>query len=221
MDKAVVVPGEELATGIDFLPGYGTFREGEQIIASRLGVATVEGSLVKVMPLSGKYLPMKNDVIIGKVTDVAVSGWRVELNSAYSALLSMKDATSEFIPRGSDLTRFYDIGDYMITKIINVTSQCLVDLTMKGPGLHKLPPGRIIRVDPNKVPRIIGKQGSMVTLVKDATGCKIMVGQNGVIWVQGTPKTELVAISAIRKIEEEAHVSGLTERMKAFLEKNR
>jgi exosome complex component RRP4 len=218
-DKSVVVPGEELADGMDYLPTHGTRRENNKILASRLGLVTIEGRLIKLIPLSGKYLPKRGDTIIGKVIDITLNGWRIDLNSAYSALLSMKDATSEYITRGADLTRYFNFGDYLVTKIINVTSQNLVDVTMKGPGLRKLGEGRIITVAPNKVPRIIGKQGSMVSMVKNATGCRITVGQNGVVWIQGTPRSEIIAVNAIRKIEEESHVSGLTDRIKDYLDK--
>jgi len=135
-------------------------------------------------------------------------------------MLSVKDATSEFVQRGTDLTQFFDVDDYIVAKIINVTSQKLIDLTMRGPGLRKLVGGRVIEVNTNKVPRIIGKQGSMIHMIKEATGCKIIVGQNGLLWILGEPKNELIAIEAIRKIEQESHLSGLTEKIKEFLEKS-
>ena len=219
-DKQIVVPGEILAKGMDFLPAIGTFREGELIIASKLGLASVDGRLIKVTPLSGKYLPKVGDVIIGKVIDVTFSGWRIDLNSAYSAMLSLKDATSEFINRGADLTKYFNIDDYLVSKIVTVTSQNLVDVTMKGPGLRKLGEGLIITVAPNKVPRIIGKQGSMVGMIKSATNCQIIVGQNGVVWLSGEPKNVRLAQQAIRKIEAESHVAGLTEDIKNFLQSN-
>lgn len=218
-DKEIVVPGEDLALGMDYVPSYGTYRDGERIIATKLGLVGVDGRLIRLIPLSGKYMPKAGDTIIGKVVDVTINGWRIDINSAYSAMLSMKDATSEFIARGSDLTRYYDFGDYLVTKIINVTSQNLVDLTMKAPGLRKLGDGRVIHVNPYKVPRIIGKQGSMITMVKDATDCRVTVGQNGLVWIQGEPENEMKAVEAIRKIESESHTSGLTDRMKEFLEK--
>ncbi|HIG98214.1 TPA: RNA-binding protein [Candidatus Woesearchaeota archaeon] len=217
-DKSIVVPGEEVAVGMDFLPTEGVYRDGEKLVASRLGLLSVDGRLVKLIPLAGKYLPKRGDVIVGKVVDVLISGWRIDINSAYTAMLSMKDATSEFIARGADLTRYFTFGDYIVTNIVNVTSQNLVDLTMKGPGLRKLSEGRVITVAPNKVPRIIGKQGSMVGMVKDATGCRITVGQNGIVWLQGEPSQEALAVAAIRKVESESHISGLTERIKAFLD---
>lgn len=218
-DKSIVVPGEEIATGMDYLPGYGTYREKDKIIANILGLLHMEGRAVKVIPMSGQYIPKRGDVIIAKVIDVSFSGWRVDTNSAYSAMLSLKDATSDYIARGADLTRYYNVGDIMVCKIINVTSQKLVDVTTKGLGLRKLKGGRIIHVNTNKVPRIIGKQGSMVSMIKQATDCKIIAGQNGLVWMEGLPEKELIAVKTIKMIEKESHLSGLTDRIKAFLEK--
>ena len=219
-DKDIVVPGEILAVGMDNFPGTGTYREGENIVASMLGLVQLDGRTIKLIPLSGRYIPKMYDTVICKVIDVNMNGWRLDTNSPYSAMLSMKEATSQFIPRGADLTKFYDIGDYISCNVINVTSQKLVDVTMKGMGLRKLQGGRAIDVASNKVPRIVGKQGSMVSMIKDATKCNIMAGQNGIIWISGTPEGELLAVEAIRKIEEESHLSGLTDKIKEFLEKN-
>ena len=219
-DKEISVPGEILAIGMDVLPGNGTYRDGENIAANRLGLAMIEGRTIKLIPLSGRYIPKTGDTIICKVIDVSFSGWRLDTNSAYSAMLSMKDATSDFIARGANLTQYYDLGDNIVCKIVNVTSQKLVDVTMKGPGLRKLKGGRIIEVSTHKVPRIIGKQGSMVMMIKDATRCNITVGQNGLIWIDGDPINELLAIQTIRKIERESHMSGLTDKIKEYLEKN-
>jgi exosome complex component RRP4 len=209
-----------LAEGMSYLPGQGMYRKGESIFSSRLGLAKIEGKVIKIIPLSGKYLPKRGDVIIGKVMDVNFSGWRVETNSAYSAMLSMKDGSNDYIRRGADLTKYFDIGDYIVTKIFNVTSQNLIDLTMKGPGLKKLYGGRIISVASSKVPRIIGKHGSMVSMIKKATNCNIIVGQNGVVWIKGlNPKDEIITVNTIRMIEQRSHVPGLTDKIKKHLEK--
>lgn len=217
-DRDIVVPGETLATGMDFLPGAWTYRNGEVILAARLGLVHIDGRAVKLIPLSGRYSPKRGDTIIGKVEDITLNGWRISLNSAYTGMLGLKDATSEFVARGADLTRYFDLEDYVVCKIINVTSQKLVDMTMKGLGLKKLGPGRIMTVNTNKVPRIIGKQNSMVAMVREHTHSDIVVGQNGLIWIHGDDmKGELLAVRTIRMIEEEAHMSGLTDRVQRFL----
>jgi len=217
-EKEVAVPGEVIAAGIDFLPSYGTYRKGEEIRALRMGIVRIEGKVIKLIPLSGRYMPKRGDTIIAKVVDILMSGWRMEMNSAYVAVLPLKDATSAYIEKNSDLTRYYALGDYVCTMITNVTSQKLVDITMRGPGLRKLSGGRIIEVNTNKVPRIIGKQGSMVTMIKNATGCRIVVGQNGLIWLEGEPEMENIAVEAIKKVEKEGHLSGLTDKVKEFLQ---
>ncbi len=219
-ERDIVVPGEVVAEGMGFLPSKGLYREGATIRAGRLGMIAIEGKVIKLIPLTGAYIPKLNDKIVGRIIDVLMTGWRIETRSPYSAVLGLKDATTEFIPRSADLTQYYALGDYILCKIVAVTSQKLIDVTMKGPGLRKLKDGRLVEVNPHKVPRVIGKDGSMVLMIKNATGCEISVGQNGWIWVNGpTPELEIQAVQAIKKVEEEAHLPGLTDRMKAFLEK--
>jgi len=218
-DREIVTPGDVLAEGMGFLPSKGTYRQENKIIAERLGMISIDGKVIKLIPLSGAYVPKVGDKIIAKVIDILASGWRFDINSAYSSVLTMKDATSDFIPRGADLTQYYKIGDVVMTKVVKTTSQMLIDITMKGPGLRKLQGGRMVKVTPAKVPRIIGKEGSMVSMIKDATGCNIFVGQNGLVWLNGEPEQEVLAVKAIEKVNSEAHLPGLTDRMKEFLEK--
>lgn len=219
-DREIVVPGDILAEGMDYIPSSGVFREQNKIFAMQLGLVSINGRVIKLIPLSGRYIPKKGDIIIGKVADIGFYGWRIDFGWAFQANLGLKDATSEFIERGADLTQYYDYGDIIAAQIINVSGSKIIDLSMKGPGLKKLNGGKIIEVSPSKVPRIIGKQGSMVTLIKEKTNCKITVGQNGKIWISGlNPESELLATNAILKIEQESHLDGLTDRIKDFLDK--
>ena len=90
---------------------------------------------------------------------------------------------------------------------------------MKGPGLKKLKGGRLIDVTSSKVPRIIGREGSMITMIKDSTKCRITVGQNGKVWISGNNvQDETKAVEAIMMVENESHSEGLTDKVKAFLE---
>jgi exosome complex component RRP4 len=217
-EKEVVVPGEVLAEGMDYVPSHGTYRQGDKILAQKLGLVNIEGKVIKLISLSGRYSPKRNDVIIGEVVEILMSGWRLEINCAYQAMLGMAEASSSFIRKGADLTKYFAIGDVMVTKVTNVTSQKLVDVSMKGPGLKKLHGGRVIKVNPHKVPRIIGKQGTMISMVKRSTGCRIVVGQNGLIWLHGEdPAKELEAVNVIKKIEAESHKPGLTEEINKML----
>ncbi|MFT4261511.1 MAG: exosome complex RNA-binding protein Rrp4 [Candidatus Woesearchaeota archaeon] len=217
-EKQVVVPGQVLAKGMDYLPSQGTYRLGEDVIVNRLGVLSVEGKVLKTTPLAGRYIPKKDDVIIGKIIDILMSGWRLDLNSPYSAMLPLKDASFDYIAKGADLSKYFALEDFVVVKVTSVTSQNLVDVSAKGPGLRRLKGGRIIKINCKKVPRVIGRNGSMVSMIKDATNCKIIVGQNGIIWLEGQPEMEVIAVKAIKMIEENAHISGLTEKISKFLE---
>ncbi len=219
-EKEIVIPGQVIAESMEYLPGDNVIREKEKLIATRVGIVNVSGRLIKLVPLAGPYVPKRDDVVIGKVTSIGFSGWRVDIGWAFEANLSVKDAVSDFVRKGADLTKYFDHGDYVMTQIFNVASMKIIDLTMRGPGLRKLEDGRIIKVGSTKVPRIIGKQGSMISMIKEHTGCKILVGQNGYIWLSGDdPIKEDLALRAIYKVEKESSMSGLTDTLKEFLEK--
>src|SRR3989344_5162010 len=219
-DKDIVVPGQDLATGMDFLPAAGTYRDNDKIVATQLGSISLNGRLIKIIPLNGRYVPKRGDTIIGKIKDMNFSNWFVDIGYANDAVLSSKEISVDYIERGADISQYYDLGEYIVAKISNVSKLKLIDLTMRGPGLRKLSEGRIIKVSSVKVPRIIRKEGSMISMVKELTECKIMVGQNGLIWINGPDgNKEVIAVEAIEMISEKTQTSNLTERVKEFLEK--
>jgi exosome complex component RRP4 len=217
-EKQVITPGDVLAKGMNYIPGKGTYRSGEKILANTLSILSIDGSVLKGIPMNGRYLPQEGDRIIARVKDILMSGWKVDINSAYDAMLPLKHASFDYIERGSDLTKYFGLGDYLSVKVTQVTSQNMVDITAKGQGLGKKKGGRIIHVNPQKVPRIIGTRGSMISIIKKALDCNIFVGQNGVVWLKGKPENEVKAIKAIRRIETEAHKPGLTEEISEMLE---
>jgi len=217
-NRQIVAPGEVLAEGMDYLPGDGAYRSGKRIYASILGLAEFKGRLVRVIPLSGRYIPKKDDPVIAIVREVRYNTWELDINSPYPGIMLLGDALEKFVDLSKEsLTKYYNVGDTLICKIKNVDDNMNVYLTAKGPGLRKLNEGRIIEVLPAKIPRIIGKNASMIKMIKEYTGSRIFVGQNGRIWIHGG--NEDLAIKAIKKIEREAHISGLTDRIKEMLEK--
>ena len=95
-------------------------------------------------------------------------------------------------------------------------------ISIKGRGFGKIEQGVIIEINSNKVPRVIGKEGSMINLIKEETGCEITVGQNGIIWISGRKvEDELLAKKAINFITENSYVEGLTDEVKKFFEEEK
>jgi exosome complex component RRP4 len=218
-ERKIVIPGEVISSGDDYLPGEGTERRGKEIVSIKFGLAEEVNKLVKVIPLSGVYQPRRGNVVIGKVENVTFNGWVIDINTADSSFLSIME-----IPRyvdKDDLRSVMDIGEMVVAKIYSINKRG-IDLTFKLKGLGKLEGGMIININSNKVPRVIGKEGSMVSLIKDETGCQITVGQNGFIWIKGNKiEDELFAKKAILYIAEHSLMSGLTDEMKNWFDKEK
>lgn len=216
--RKAIVPGEIIVTGEDYLPGEGTRREGENIVSSRFGLAEEVGRVVRVISIFGAFIPRKGNVIIGTVSGITFSGWLINIDAAGSAFLPIEEVP-RFINR-NEMDQFLTIGDVIAAKIWSVKSKG-IDLAMKGKGLGKLENGFIFRIVPSRVPRVIGREGSMVNLIKEKTGCNITVGQNGWIWIKGSDTdSEIKARKAIEFVADKVYVNGLTEKVEQWFEEN-
>ncbi|MBS3084060.1 hypothetical protein J4423_04615 [Candidatus Pacearchaeota archaeon] len=217
--RVIVVPGEVVSSEEDFLPGEGARREGKDIVASRYGLAEKVGRVIKIIPFSGAFIPRRNNVIIGRVSDIVHSGWIVDIDYAQNGFLPLMESP-RFVNKG-EMDQFLAIGDVVAAKVWSVSPKG-IDLAMKGKGLGKLEGGFIFRVNPSRVPRIIGREGSMINLIKVNTGCNITIGQNGWIWVKGNSlDSELKARKAIEFIADKVLVTGLTEKTEKWFGENK
>ena len=215
-DRKVVIPGEVIMKGEDYLPGEGTEKRGGEIIAMRYGLAEESKKLVKIIPLSGVYQPRRGNVIIGKVVNITFNGWILNIGASDNAFLSLMEVPRYVNQDGLD--EVMDLGDTVVAKIWNINRRG-IDLSIKSRGLGRIDEGIIMQINPNKVPRVIGKEGSMIKIIKDETGCNITVGQNGWIWIKGNKvEEELYAKKAILFVTEKSFVSGLTEEVKKWFD---
>lgn len=209
MDRKIVVPGEMIIEGDEYLPGDSTEKKDGKILALRYGLAEEQNNLIKVIPLSGVYHPRRGNVVIGKVENVLANGWLIDIGAADSAFLSLMEVP-KYVNKDA-MEEVLSIDEMVLAKIWSINKRG-IDLTLKSRGLGKVEEGLIFGVNSNKVPRIIGKEGSMIKLIKDNTGCDITVGQNGTVLIKGkTIDLELFAKKAIKFIEERSHLTGLTE----------
>ena len=216
--KQLVTPGEMLAEG-EYLPGENTYVEQNKIYASRIGLVDTDNKKVNVVALRAFYVPKMGDIVIGTVLEVGFNGWTIDIEGPYTALLRASDVLSRpFKPQNDELSAVLNAGDLIVAKIASYDRAHDPQLTVGEPGLGKITRGQILHVTPTKIPRVIGRKGSMISMIKQETGCQIILGLNGVILVTGkTPEDEDIAIEAIRKIEQESHTSGLTDRITQLL----
>ncbi|WP_405307347.1 exosome complex RNA-binding protein Rrp4 [Methanobrevibacter sp.] len=209
-NKDLVIPGQILADD-EYYSGRGTFKENGKICSSLLGRVSLRNKKIRVIPLKSKYVPKKGDVVIGKIKDVRFSMWDVDINSPYSGILP---AFEVFGREKKELNKVYDVGDVLFLRVVDVDEIKKAKLGLKGRGMGKFKGGIIVDIAPTKVPRLIGKKGSMINMIKDKTKCKIVVGQNGLVWVKGNEDMEQLTREIIHLIEAEAHTSGLTNKIK-------
>lgn len=216
--RKYVVPGDRIIDG-NFRPLSNVVRSGNSIFATRIGIAEATRDGIKVIPLSGVYIPRVNDIVIGKIIDHSSLSWQVDISSCFSAHLPAQDVFGrDFSPARDDMNKQLAIGDLVTARIMAFDRTRDPMLTIQDKDLGRIPRGEFLKISATRVPRLIGKRGSMIQTIEQATQTRILIGQNGIVVVTGrnADSTQL-AIRAIRMVEEEAHTSNLTQRIKTLL----
>ncbi|TET07803.1 MAG: RNA-binding protein [Candidatus Thorarchaeota archaeon] len=213
--REVVVPGQLLAEG-RYRSSFGTYDEEGKIFSSLVGLAELRGNTVKVVALEGTYMPKEGDLVIATINIVAGNNWKVDIGGPYGASLHANNALRR--PYSDDISEYMDIGDVISAEVIAFDRNSGPFLGMKARGLTVLTDGMVLDVSPAKIPRIIGRSGSMINMINDHLKIDTIVGQNGRIWIRA-PSTEILrlAIKAFRTIEAQAHTSRLTDRISSML----
>ena len=224
-NRQVVVPGDIVASGdLDIETPYFLQRlDDGRIMATITGLIDVEESedraKIRLIPLKGRYIPKEGDIVIGIVADVGLTAWFLDIRAPFPGILNASDYLGRpFNPASDNLRKYLDIGDVVIAKIAQFDRTRDPVLTVQDKGLGKVIEGSLIEIEPSRVPRVIGKKRSMINMLTESTSCQIIVGNNGRILLK-CPNSEIEAITilAIKKIEEEAHTTGLTERIREFI----
>ena len=216
--REIVIPSQLLGDIKQKKAGRGTFVENGKIYSEILGILSKNSQYINVIPLKGRYDPIEKDFVIGVVEEAMSSSWLVDINAAYPALLHVNE-----VPWDVDFgetERYLNHGDSIMAKVLQVDQEKKLQVTLKDRNLYKIKGGQIIDVEPSKVPRIIGKKGSMISLLKKYTKCRIFVGQNGRIWIDGDEDGIKKVIDTIKMIENESLSYGLTNKVEELLKKD-
>lgn len=232
--REIVVPGEVLTEDTkNFQPGRGTIynRNRSKIVSLNIGLKQIKKNYINVIPLRGFYTPHPGDKVIALVVNKNPVKYRCDINAKELGVLKSKNT----IKRGGNSRSFrgggggrpsygesntekYEIGDILIVKVLSADRINETELTTVGKYLGTKNNGIVISIDPPKIPRVIGRDGSMIRMLKNLTKCNIFVTQNGRIWIKGDDIIhERLLIESVRKIAREAHTEGLTDRMQEFI----
>ena len=213
-----VIPGDVITTG-SYRADQNTVLDGRLIVATAVGVSEIVDDTVRVIPLTGKYMPRIDDMVVGKVTSHTSLAWELDINSCYVGFLPATDVFGrDFSARSDELSTRLKRGDLVAARIANSDRSRDPLLTIADRDLGKIDSGELVEVSASKIPRLIGKRGTMIQMIETQTDSLITVGQNG--WVVVTcdnPNGLLKAKQAITMVDRMAHVSNLTDKVRAML----
>jgi len=216
-NRDIVVPGDVLFNGRT-RTGDNTYRSQGKVCASRVGLVNYDKDRVSVIALEAGFEPIVGDVVVGEVKDIELGRWIVDIDAATDAVLSVPDAIDQPFRSDMVMPEILDVGDLVVAKIVDLDRRRTPILSILGSGLGRVDEGFIVEITPSKIPRLIGKKGSMINMILKETKCEVAIGQNGKILVNGkTREQEDTVVKVINKIEREAHTSGLTNRVQEYL----
>jgi exosome complex component RRP4 len=214
--RDVVLPGDLIYEG-KTRSGDNTYREDGNLYATRVGLVNYGNDRVTVIALEAGFVPLVGDLIIGEVRDIELGQWKVDIGADKNAILTVKDAIDKPFRSYLDLTRILDVGDTIVAKIVDLDRGRTAILSILGRDLGRVHEGFIINITPSKIPRLIGKKGSMINMILRETRCQVTIGQNGRVLIHGGNRDdEALAVKVIKKVDDEAHTSGLTSRIQAY-----
>ena len=219
--KRHVLPGDFITTAPLRLQNN-VVLEGKRIISTTIGLSDVSDDSVRVISLTGVYLPKIDDLVIGTIQYIHGNSWFADINSCYQGMLLGQDVFGRgSYPTKSEMEERLSKGDIIFAKIANSDRQREPLISIADKNLGKIDSGELIKISPTKIPRLIGKHGSMIQTIEASTNATITVGQNGFIVVSCDETNGLLkALAAIRMIDEQAHLVDLTDKVKKMLEFN-
>ena len=148
-------------------------------------------------------MPRWGDLIVAAVAEVRNNLWFMNINGPFQGLLPMSLAPwkVEFGAGGGNM----GIGDVVLARVQEVDECHNVVLTMKGVGLRRLNQGSVHSVPINHIDRIRGEGNATLQRLREACDCRIIVGENGKVWVDGDAEGTAWARQAIQLIQESGH----------------
>lgn len=219
--RKYVIPGDVITTG-SLRPEQNVVLDGNRMISAVVGITEIYDDSVRVMPLAGKYAPKINDLVVAKVISHNSTSWELDINSCYVGFLPATDVFGrDFSAHADELTAKLKPGDLVAARVANSDRTRDPLLTISDRDLGKIDSGALVEISPSTIPRLIGKRGSTIQAIEEATNAAVTIGQNG--WVVITcedPHGLLKAKEAVEMIDKKAHAHNLADQVKSMLEKD-
>ena len=124
-------------------------------------------------------------------------------------------------PTMSDMKSRLDIGDLICAKIANFDRSREPLISIADQNLGKIDSGELVKISPPKIPRLIGKHGSMIQTIESSTDTSITIGQNGLIVLKSENGSNLDKIIKIFKmLDSTTDDSNMDEKIQKILDEN-
>ena len=219
--KRYVLPGDFITTAPLRLQDNVAL-EGKRITSTTIGLSDISDDSVRVISLTGVYIPKIDDLVIGTITSIFGNSWFADINSCYQGMLLGQDVFGRgSYPTTSEMKERLEKGDIIYARIANFDRQREPLISIADKNLGKIDSGELTKISPTKIPRLIGKHGSMIQTIEASTNANITVGQNGLVVVSCSETNGLLkALAAIRMVDEQAHLVDLTDKVKKMLKSN-
>lgn len=218
MKRVIALPGIPIYKGQAQRIDEKIIKDFRGYVASLVGVAQISNKTIDLIPYKDIYRPVKGDYIVGVVVGYAPNGWFIDIGSYVKAFLPAADVLNKrFDPRKDELSKYFKIGDILGLYVSEVRRLGNLLVTVKDvkkakdKKLGRLSDYYIIKVWSTKLPRIIGKKGSMVKLLKEKLNGDLIIAQNGVILYKGPYEKFVILNKIIALITAKTFATGLTE----------
>ena len=199
-NKEIVLPGS-LLTDNNYKLGRGTYKENGKIYSSITGLVYFESEQIKVIPLKDTYSPNYGDLVIGRVTGSSYSSWSIDINSTYHGFLPTTELYDKNEP---NINNIINIKDMLLLRVANVDEINRVKLTLRSRGLGKFNQGTIIKVKQPTIHFLSEENAFLTTMIQEYTYTDVIIGKNGLIWINGLKENieRIIEIIELIEIEE-------------------
>lgn len=210
----LVTPGMVIGPSTGQRVGSGALAQNEEIIATRLGWVRELNNTVSVDPINSAYMPRSGDLVLATVAEVRNNMWFLNINGPFQGLLPMSLAPWKVV--FGEARQHMDVGDVAIARVQEVDECHNVVLTMKGVGLRKLSEGAVVSLPVNHIERVKGANNQTLDRLRNVSDCRILVAENGKVWIDGDAAGTSWAREAITLASERGHMESFAEELSAL-----
>jgi exosome complex component RRP4 len=203
----LVVPGEIVAKG-NFRSWVNVLKKGEEYLSLFVGRAEISGGRVRVIRLSGPYIPKVGDFVIGVVTDVQPLAATLDINSYVNGyILANAFFKRRIDPSKFDLSNKVNVGDLVAARVKKIERG--KDIVLQPDQKWKVEGDAIFYISPAKAHYLYASRSRIPSKIKELTGAELRLGANGIVVVKGDLKKIETVKRALDVIESTYNLNGL------------